>query len=256
MRPAIALGAVASIALLCLGIVAGGRQISDAESAAISVDQIDPEMMDMLEPDAEAPADEPGSGTAVEPPEAQTEPSPETTADYQRVEPRKPLSEISQPPPPKRPDDWEGTTLYRPVAEAAGVFEAMGYAVTVAGTDAVNAGEVCDFKGERWPCGVRARAAFRAFLRGRAVTCAVPEETANGAITAECRVGKQNVGEWLVENGWARAAPDGPFAELGQETQSAAKGIFGPPPSSAGLPPATTPAPVGEPAVVPELPAQ
>lgn len=255
MRPAIALGAMASIAFLCLGIIVGGRQISDAESASISVDQIDPEMMDMLEPDAEAPADEPDSGAAVEQPEAETQPSPETTAGYQRVGPRKPLSEISQPPPPKRPDDWEGTTLYRPVADTAGTFEAMGYAVTIAGTDTVSAGEVCDFKGERWPCGVRARAAFRAFLRGRAVTCAVPPGAASGAVTAECRVGKQNVGEWLVENGWARAAPGGPFAELGQKTQSAAKGIFGPPPSTAGLPPAATPVPA-EPAVIPELPAQ
>lgn len=255
MRPAIALGAVASIALLCLGIVAGGRQISDAESAAISVDRIDPEMMDMLERDTEAPADEPGPGAAVEPPDAETEPSPETTAGYQRVGPRRPLSEIGRPPPPKKSDDFDGTVLYRPVTNAAGTFEAMGYAVTVAGTDAVDAGEVCEFKGESWPCGVRARAAFRAFVRGRAVTCAVPEGTASGAVTTDCRIGKQNVGEWLVENGWARAAPGGPFAELGQKTQSAAKGIFGPPPSTAGLPPATTPAP-GEPAVIPELPAQ
>ena len=65
MRPAIALGAMASIALLCLGIIAGGRQISDAESASISVDQIDPEMMDMLEPDAEAPAADNGFGGAL-----------------------------------------------------------------------------------------------------------------------------------------------------------------------------------------------
>lgn len=248
MRPAIALSAVASIALLCLGIVAGGRYISDAESASISVDQIDPEMMDMLEPDTEAPADEPGSGAAVEPPEAQTEPSPETTAGYQRVGPRKPLSEIGQPPPPKpkAPNDFDGTMLYRPVTNAAGTFEAMGYAVTVAGTDTVDAGEVCEFKGEPWPCGVRARAAFRAFVRGRAVTCAVPEGTASGAVTADCRIGKQNVGEWLVENGWARAAPGGPFAELGKKAQSAAKGIFGPPPDASGLPAAST-LPTGQP---------
>jgi endonuclease YncB( thermonuclease family) len=233
MRPAVALGAVASIALLCVGIVAGGRHLSAGDTAAIAVDQIDPDMLEQPEPDAAEPDEE--SDSAAGPPASQTrEPAQDETAGYQRIEPRKPLSDLgeAQRPKPKAPDDFDGATLFRPVTNTAGTFEAMGYAVTVAGIDAVEAGEVCSFKGESWPCGVRARAAFRAFLRGRAVTCAMPPEVASGAVSADCRIGKENVGEWLVENGWARAVPDGPYAEVGDKARSAAKGIFGPPPRS------------------------
>jgi endonuclease YncB( thermonuclease family) len=233
MRPVVALGAVASIVLLGLGIVAAGRHLSSGDASAIVVDPIDPRMMEPPESDTVPTEDTPGSDAAARPLDQETgEPEPGESVGYQRIEPRKPLSEIgqAQPSKPKRSDDWEGTNLYRPVTNAAGLFEAMGYTVTVAGTQVVDPGEVCNFKGESWPCGVRARAAFRAFLRGRAVTCAVPPEAGGGTFAADCRIGKENVGEWLVENGWARAAENGPYAELGEKAQSAAKGIFGPSP--------------------------
>lgn len=230
MRPVIALGAVGTLLCLCVAIVASGRYLAAGDASTITVDQIDPNMLDQPEkPDVAAPEAEPGPDAAARP---EADLGELDTAGYQRIEPRKPLSEIGQapPPPPKAPNDFDGPALYRPVTNAAGTFEAMGYTITVAGTEAVDAGEVCSFKGESWPCGVRARAAFRAFLRGRAVTCAVPPDIASGAVTADCRIGKQNVGEWLVENGWARAEGNGPHAEAGRKAQSAAKGIFGPPP--------------------------
>ncbi|WP_367117475.1 thermonuclease family protein, partial [Mesorhizobium sp.] len=86
------------------------------------------------------------------------------------------------------------------------------------------------------------RTAFRAFLRGRAVVCTVPPEGGRDLITAECRVGNQDVGQWLIENGWARAAKGGPYVEAGDKARMARKGIFGPAPSLSGLPP--TPAPL------------
>jgi endonuclease YncB( thermonuclease family) len=61
----------------------------------------------------------------------------------------------------------------------------------------------------------------------------MPPEVASGAVAADCRIGRENVGEWLVENGWARAVPNGPYAQVGDKARSAAKGIFGPPPRSA-----------------------
>ncbi|GLS29330.1 hypothetical protein SAMN04488498_113134 [Mesorhizobium albiziae] len=230
MRPAVALGAMASIALLCVGIVASGRNLVDSEATSITVDEIDPAMLELPEPDDTAAEGEPD--TAVQPPEPESEPAPETTARYQRVEPRAPLSDLGQAKQPdiKRPADWDGTSLHRPISNAAGTFEAMGYSVTIAGTEPVDADETCNFKGDSWPCGARARTAFRSFLRGRAVICAMPEGAEPGAITAECRIGTDNMGEWLVENGWARAAAGGPYAELGEKAQSAAKGVYGPPP--------------------------
>ena len=126
--------------------------------------------------------------------------------------------------------DWEGTSLFRPVATAAGTFEAMGYTVSLAGTKAIDPDETCTYRGTDWPCGVRARTEFRQLLRGRAVVCAMPEGEATKALAVDCRIGTQNLGGWLVENGWARAAANGPYVEAGKKAAEESKGIFGPPP--------------------------
>jgi endonuclease YncB( thermonuclease family) len=125
------------------------------------------------------------------------------------------------------------------------VIEAKGYSVAVSGIDVVRQDETCTDGGKSWTCGTRARTAFRAFLRGRAVVCTVPPEGGRDLIAAECRVGNQDVGQWLIENGWARAAKGGPYVEAGEKARAARKGIFGPAPNLSGLPPA--PAPIAAP---------
>ncbi|MDQ6437415.1 thermonuclease family protein [Mesorhizobium sp. LHD-90] len=152
----------------------------------------------------------------------------------ERIEPRAALSEIGQalPPKPKMPDEWKGTRLFQPVATAAGLLEAKGYKIAVAGVEPVMPDETCVSSGRAWPCGARARAAFRAWLRGRSVTCTVPPEADRETIVAACLVGKEDAAAWLVENGWARAAPAGDYAALGEVAAQARKGIFGPPPST------------------------
>ncbi len=164
---------------------------------------------------------------------------PSGPGEFERVAPREPLGELGLALPPKAPisDDWEGTLLHRPVAPAAGLVEAMGHTVAITGVDAVAADETCLFEDREWACGVRARAAFRAFLRGRSVTCAVPPEADSKTVTAACRLGKQDVGEWLVSNGWARAAASGPYGEAGEKARASKKGIFGRPPDKDSLPP-------------------
>lgn len=169
---------------------------------------------------------------AVAPDEAE-----ETSAEdggLERVEPRAALSDIGQalPPKPKRPDDWKGTTLFQPVATAAGLLEAKGYKIAVAGIEPVGPEETCDSAGKTWPCGMRARAAFRAWLRGRSVTCEIPPEPDREIIVAPCQVGREDVAAWLVESGWARAAGGGEYVALGEVAAQARKGIFGRPPSS------------------------
>jgi endonuclease YncB( thermonuclease family) len=168
-----------------------------------------------------------------------TEPddAPETLpggGELERVEPRAALSDIGQalPPRPKAPDEWKGTTLFQPVATAAGLMEAKGYRIAVAGIEPVRPEETCDADGRSWPCGMRARAAFRAWLRGRSITCELPPQPDREIIVAPCMVGKQDVAEWLVESGWARATGDGEYAALGEVAEQAGKGIFGAPPST------------------------
>jgi endonuclease YncB( thermonuclease family) len=166
------------------------------------------------------------------------------TAPLERVEPRPPLSKLAlaTPPKPKMPDEWKGTTLFQPVATAAGLIEAKGYSIAVAGIEIVGEDETCHDHGQSWACGARARTAFRSFLRGRAVVCAVPPEGGRDLIAARCRIGKRDLGQWLVENGWARAAAGGPYVKAEDAARKAQKGIFGGPPDLSGLPP--VPAPV------------
>ncbi|WP_431523362.1 thermonuclease family protein [Mesorhizobium captivum] len=270
--------AVLAVPAMAALVIAGGRSLKDSESV-VAVDQIDP--ADTL----------PGQGTGAAPQELATE-EPATSAipapaapqppkpaaahsraidpevvappemldeTLERVEPRAPLSDLAlagppKPPKLKMPDDWNGTKLYQPVATAAGLIEAKGYAVAITGIDVVKADETCSDDGKSWACGARARTAFRAFLRGRTVVCTVPPEGSRDTISAECRVGNKDIGEWLVENGWARAAQGSPYAEAGDEARAAKKGIFGAGPSLGGLPAllaATGPAPAAPTSILP-----
>ena len=243
MRPGVILAAVASIMAISLGISATGRYLAgDSATPTAAAVPAEPKPADPV-PEKNGRVRQPHSGVAAKP-AAPVAPGQTATdaaktkstdvAGYERVEPRAPLSDLgkAKSPPPKTSQDWDGTNLFRPVANAAGVFEAMGYVVTVAGMDIVGPEETCVHQGETWPCGALARTAFRSFLRGRAVTCALPPEGAEKNVAVDCRIGDQNVGEWLVSNGWARAAENGPYGDAGERARSAAKGIFGPPPRS------------------------
>ncbi|WP_411909899.1 thermonuclease family protein [Mesorhizobium sp. ESP6-5] len=241
--------AVLMIPAMAALVVAGGRTLKGSEST-VAVDQIDPGADTTAEADRDATPEEP-STSAVRAPAQPPNPAvhsraidpdvvapPELpTGELERVEPRAPLSKLALavPPKPKMPDDWNGTKLFQPVAPAAGLIEAKGYSVAISGIDVVRQDETCTTDGKSWPCGIRARTAFRAFLRGRAVVCTVPPEGGRDRIAAECRIGKQDVGQWLVENGWARAAKGGPYVEAGDKAQGAKKGIFGSAPNLAGI---------------------
>lgn len=163
-----------------------------------------------------------------------------STDTLQREAPRQPLGALGQAekPAPKRPD---GGRLFNPVATAAGIIESRDFAVTIAGIDVVGADEACSFDGKEWPCGLRARTAFRGFLRGRAVVCDLPPEMASGAVAAQCAIGKQDIGGWLVSNGWARAAAGGSYAEDEAEAKDKGRGIYGKPPTATGLGPTPPP---------------
>ena len=158
-------------------------------------------------------------------------------ADLEREAPREPLSQLSLalPPPPKPSNKWSGTPFFQPVATESAVFESMDRTVTIAGVGSLSSGETCSSHGVTWSCGIRARSAFRLWLRGRALVCKLPPGTDAVFIVAPCRLGKQDVGEWLVTNGWARALPGGPYAQAGEKAQAAGLGIFGEPPDTSGL---------------------
>ncbi len=258
-----ALAALALLGLSSLAIVWRGEAMK-AEQPVIEIDTIDDPGEDSGQP---VPDIEPDAGPvgAVDVDETtQRLVSPEIVApsrlvepevvappqlsygDLKRAPPRDALSELSLalPPPPETAFKEGGTVLFNTVATAAGVLAAKNATVQVDGIEIVPAEATCDADGRSWPCGMRARAAFRAMLRGRAVTCDVATDADPANAVAPCRVGKQDVGTWLVTNGWARALADGPYADAGKAAREQRKGIFGAPPvtDAPPLPSAAAPA--------------
>lgn len=149
----------------------------------------------------------------------------------QRVAARPPLGALGLAPPPRRigPDDWDGVLMYRPSVTSSASFVAMGYTIYIAGIEGIDAGETCIAGVASWPCGERAMLAFRYFLRGRAPLCQVLPPAERQPVAAACRLGKQDVGAWLVVNGWARARPGGGYEKGEQVAKQAMMGIFGTP---------------------------
>jgi len=262
MRPLHAAVAVLAIATMGALVVAGGRAVQRGGDAgggdqlqAIAEQQIDAPVTSAIPPADKATKPEPHS-RAIDP--ETVAPPPLQSEQLERIDPRPPLSKLAlaMPPKPKMPDDWDGTKLFNPVASAAGLIEAKGYSVAISGVDIVKQDETCSDHDKSWACGVRARTAFRAFLRGRAVVCKVPPEGGRDLIAAECRIGKQDVGQWLVENGWSRAARGGPYVDAGEKARTAKKGIFGPAPDLSGLSPvpaAPNPAPQASGSILEEV---
>lgn len=158
-------------------------------------------------------------------------PPPLDPSGIERIEPRPPLGELGLALLPKTPmpRDWPETLLFRPVATSSAVFEAMGRTVAISGTIDIDPDRTCTFDNTAWPCGQRARAAFNAWLRGRALKCFLPPDADRFAIAAPCALGKQDVGAWLVSNGWATAAPTGIYGRAEAVARDARMGIFGPP---------------------------
>jgi endonuclease YncB( thermonuclease family) len=158
-------------------------------------------------------------------------PPPLDPSGIERIEPRAPLGEMGLAPRPKTPvpRDWRETLLFQPVATSSTVFEAMGRTVAISGTVDIDLNQTCTFGETGWPCGQRARAAFNAWLRGRALKCLLPPDADRFAIAAPCTLGKQDVGAWLVSNGWAMAARTGIYGKAEGVARDARMGIFGPP---------------------------
>ncbi|MHB9399766.1 thermonuclease family protein [Mesorhizobium sp. RSR380A] len=153
------------------------------------------------------------------------------SAQIERVEPRPPLSDLGLAAPAgmRMPKDWKEVLLYQPVATSSATFESVGRKVAISGIQGIDLDETCSFRGIAWPCGQRARATFNSWLRGRALKCVVPPEIDRFAIAAPCSLGKQDVGAWLVSNGWATALASGIYGKAEAVARDAQMGIFGPP---------------------------
>ena len=141
---------------------------------------------------AQAPETVPPAGRDVTPPGITPGPAAEG-----------PLMREPAPPPPPEPAEWR--RFFLPKTLDAATFEAEGKTIRIAGVTPPKADAACPRQdGSNWPCGRSALHAIRMFLGGRAVECYFPHADTAIEITAPCRVGKTDLGLWLLDAGWAK----------------------------------------------------
>ena len=107
-----------------------------------------------------------------------------------------------QPPKPEKPDIWPRAEVI-----SAGILKSGDQQIAIAEIKALDTGTICKGKdGKDWPCGNFARAALQRLVRLRSVECD-PAGGASQSITTRCRISGHDIGEWLVERGWAVPGP-------------------------------------------------
>ncbi|GHD16660.1 thermonuclease family protein [Tianweitania populi] len=210
--------------LFCAAIFASGLHIKAREaSPSVTMEDV-PFMPDPALDDDDAAAmseaagieSPPDDGGAVLPLEPETVPEQPSQAASAPAAANNPV-----------PDGWKPKLLYRPTASAAGRIEAQGYQIAISGIEPVDPGESCGEGANAWPCGTAARTQFRQLLRGRALTCTVPDAAPAEPVETACSVGGEDVGTWLVAQGWARASEGGALADAGDQARDAGRGIYG-----------------------------
>jgi endonuclease YncB( thermonuclease family) len=120
--------------------------------------------------------------------------------------------------------------LARPAAVAAGILETTRGRVTLKDVASLDPATLCGTGASAWPCGQLALTQFRRFLRGRYVTCDIADPAWEGAVTARCKLGKEDLAAWLVENGWVRAEAGSEYEKAGHAAEAGKRGVFGPDP--------------------------
>ena len=80
-----------------------------------------------------------------------------------------------------------------------------GQRIRIHGIDAPEAKQICRRDLEPWLCGEGATIALREWISGRPVSCEELDIDQYKRIVAKCLVDGQDLGEWMVRNGWAVA---------------------------------------------------
>lgn len=125
------------------------------------------------------------------------------------------------------PSDLDLKLFRQVVANDAGTLAVGKQIIQIAGITPLPADAQCERPGGFWPCGARARTAFRGWLRSRSVLCSLPTASRDAPkIVAPCLLGEADVGEWLVVNGWALAMDGSRYAGVQAKAQKKQLGIW------------------------------
>lgn len=115
--------------------------------------------------------------------------------------------------PPPKPPEPEIRTYPRVVVANAGNLAAGWTVIRLQGIEAPGLDDTCkDDNGTEWPCGRVARTQLARLIRTRAVTCEAAPGAPEKDYAAICRVGRVEINQWLVEQGWATPQDGAPEA--------------------------------------------
>ncbi|MCT7375531.1 thermonuclease family protein [Chelativorans salis] len=99
-----------------------------------------------------------------------------------------------------------------------------GEPVRLRGIDAPELSQECSRDGRAYPCGRRARQALAELTDGLAVSCEGWERDRYGRLLARCAAGGRDLGQAMVELGWAISYGDYRGAEA--EARGAGRGLW------------------------------
>ena len=136
-----------------------------------------------------------------------------------------PMIKPIRPPAPLGPG-WH--RFFLPETTDAATFVVRNLTIRIAGVLPLPREATC-YRGadESWPCGDVALDKFRHFLLGRPVYCFLGADKSN-SLEAPCRVGRTDLGTWLLVEGWAKAASSASrkYRRAADDARCAGRGLW------------------------------
>jgi endonuclease YncB( thermonuclease family) len=110
-----------------------------------------------------------------------------------------------------------------------GAIKMSGYLVHLYGIYIPPSGHTCYTFVRPPPCGTRSSLALDFKISGDFVHCSPMATNPDASIIASCRYENEDLSEWMLQKGWAVAAPGAPFEYVTMEriAQSRGLGIWG-----------------------------
>lgn len=100
----------------------------------------------------------------------------------------------------------EETLIGRARVVDGDTLEIEGRHIRLHGIDALESRQSCrTFAGEEWPCGQQAALRLATYIGDAPIRCEARGRDRNRRTIAVCWRGSQDLGGWLVANGWALA---------------------------------------------------
>lgn len=230
MRPAAFITGIAGMAIVTGLLLAGQARLNSGDGAAPDADagsvtaELPDADTDRIKPPASLTDEDAALIARATEPAAAPSPPPSENATAKETAQSEPAPAAT---PPATAAGKDSVELLRPTVENAGLLSFGKRRLQIAGIIATPADKSCGSEGKQWPCGMMAKTALRLFLRNRAIDCDLPSDAWEDMASAACRLGQQDIGTWLVENGWAEAQPGSPLGPAGEKAKQAKEGIHG-----------------------------